>query len=466
MDRVAILSVNMRRRNAAMHALLETNTTDDVLCSQEPWFSRIGITRADDAREGRDVLGGAAHPNWSIHYPYFTDLQRAKVIMYTCNFTRSHSQKQTPIRTVARLDLARHPSLLITDHYVNRDCLRIINFYHDVDDPSALRTLISLDLDPEIPTMLIGDFNMHSPSWSPEGWARSPRAVPFETWAASQTLELQTGKGDITRRGREEERPSTLDLTWHNLAASISLTLTPPTLDWEASLGSDHTGIRTHWLLDSQPALTHLRPLHTYKLDMGKEELRNWKDTIAKALPPLWDDLSTPSCINEAARSLQVAIEDACSTHLTHKKAPGARSNRWWTQECTDAVQAVRAAIAENDEDRRLGTQHPLKKTVKASKRSWVDTLVTSGVVWEVAKWRHGWKSSTITALRNDYGDLTFNHEDVADLLAQRFFTADPSNVPLQQHDDPPARPTRIFPSITEKEVQSCLEGTTNSSAP
>ena len=33
MDKVAILSVNMRRRNAAMHALLETNNTDDVLCT-------------------------------------------------------------------------------------------------------------------------------------------------------------------------------------------------------------------------------------------------------------------------------------------------------------------------------------------------------------------------------------------------------------------------------------------------
>ena len=190
MDRVAILVVNMRRRNTAMHALLETNTSDDILCSQEPWFSRIGVNRADNAREGRDVFGGAAHPNWSINYPYFTNTQRAKVITYTRKFVRSHSRKfvrshsrkfvrshsrkQTPIRTVARLDLARHPTILITDHYVSQDCLRIINFYHDVNDPSSLRTLISLELDPEVPTMLIGDFNMHSPSWSPEGWTRSP----------------------------------------------------------------------------------------------------------------------------------------------------------------------------------------------------------------------------------------------------------------------------------------------------
>ena len=83
-----------------------------------------------------------------------------------------------------------------------------------------------------------------------------------------------------------------------------------------------------------------------------------------------------------------------------------------------------------------------------------------------MAKWRHGRKSSTIAALRNDHGDLTFNHEDVADILTQRFFTTDPGNVPLIQHDDPPPRPTRAFPPITRKEARCCLEGTANASAP
>ena len=43
-----ILAVNMRRRNFAMHSLLATNETDDLLCVTEPWFSRIGVSRADD----------------------------------------------------------------------------------------------------------------------------------------------------------------------------------------------------------------------------------------------------------------------------------------------------------------------------------------------------------------------------------------------------------------------------------
>jgi hypothetical protein len=35
-------TINMRRRNATMHVLLATNTEDDILFIQEPWFGAIG----------------------------------------------------------------------------------------------------------------------------------------------------------------------------------------------------------------------------------------------------------------------------------------------------------------------------------------------------------------------------------------------------------------------------------------
>ena len=77
-----LLSVNMRRRNATMHSLLETNTSDTILFVQEPWFEQIGVQRLDKAWTGVDVLGGAAHPDWDLFYPYFTNTKRAKVMTY------------------------------------------------------------------------------------------------------------------------------------------------------------------------------------------------------------------------------------------------------------------------------------------------------------------------------------------------------------------------------------------------
>ena len=68
-----ILSVNMRRMNAAMHALLSTNEEDDLLCVQEPWFNKIGVRRDDKEQKGMDVSGGAAHPDFTLVYPYYTN---------------------------------------------------------------------------------------------------------------------------------------------------------------------------------------------------------------------------------------------------------------------------------------------------------------------------------------------------------------------------------------------------------
>ncbi|KAH9005376.1 hypothetical protein EDB84DRAFT_1573102 [Lactarius hengduanensis] len=75
--------MNMRRHNNAMHALLELNENDDILCVQEPWFGTIGTARSDKQRDSEWVLGGAKHQNWLLHYPSYTSDKRAKVMIYS-----------------------------------------------------------------------------------------------------------------------------------------------------------------------------------------------------------------------------------------------------------------------------------------------------------------------------------------------------------------------------------------------
>jgi hypothetical protein len=53
-----------------MHALLATNIDNDILFIQEPWFSTVGMARCDSAINGKDVLGGAASPKWTLAYCY------------------------------------------------------------------------------------------------------------------------------------------------------------------------------------------------------------------------------------------------------------------------------------------------------------------------------------------------------------------------------------------------------------
>ena len=181
----SLASVNMQRRNTFMHTLLNTNSTDDILFVQEPWFGCIGTARDDSLREGREVLGGAGHPSWQLFYPHYTNNERAKVMTYIRIHDREHIFKKNYLRGSAHLDLCAHPCILITDISFHKTKWHTINFYNDTDDPMAICTLLSLQLDPLIPTLLTGDFNAHSRTWSPADWGNySTSADQIKGWAA------------------------------------------------------------------------------------------------------------------------------------------------------------------------------------------------------------------------------------------------------------------------------------------
>jgi Endonuclease-reverse transcriptase len=199
----SIASVNMRRRNEAMHALLNTNNEDDILCVQEPWFNRIGVARCDDKINGKDVLGGAANPQWELLYSYFSSSQRAKVMVYHRIHNRQNPFRKNHLRVTVRNDLVAHPSIMMVEVRAGSELWRVINFYNDVDDPSTIRTLLRLDLPSTIPTLLVGDFNIHSHSWSPLGWTPSPHAIPLEEWCATQTLSLLSVPRSLDSSRRE-----------------------------------------------------------------------------------------------------------------------------------------------------------------------------------------------------------------------------------------------------------------------
>lgn len=84
-------------------------------------------------------------------------------------YGRKHNKekvfKPNYLRTSARRDLCSHPSILISNITTRSFTWCIINFYNDMDDISAINTLLSLDIDPTIPTLLAGDFNAYGTTW-------------------------------------------------------------------------------------------------------------------------------------------------------------------------------------------------------------------------------------------------------------------------------------------------------------
>ena len=413
-----------------------------------------------------DVSGGAAHPDFTLIYPYYTNDRIAKVMTYARKYTRTKEGKHsTPIRTIPRLDLARHPTILITDHYVDRDHLRIVNYYNDIDDPSSLHSLLSLSLDTTFPTILIGDFNLHSRSWLPEAIPRSPNAHKFEAWAADQTLSLQTTPGTITRRGREGKRSSTLDLTFHNMATEVGTVITPPTIDWEAPLGSDHAGIRTTWIPEADVCLQRLPPLRSFDLDADDDTFKKWRGSITSCLPPLATTTS-PDALKELAAATQTAIHAATEEHFEHKKRPPTRNNAWWNDACAKAATELKSAgSCHASQEETTALRKEMMRVTRQAKREWADKVVTNGNIWEVAKWRQERRTSDIPALREADNSLTFEPESMARILAERFFVQDTREVEVVQHDDPQQRPTCPFDPFTTKELTKLLMDASSTSA-
>lgn len=109
----------------------------------------------------------------------------------------------------------------------------------------------------------------------------SPQVGDFEEWAVRNTLELLTIPGTITWRGTDAERPSTLDLTWRNLGATMGPTFFDTAVEWEGSLGSDHTLIWTRAVtaMDAQPIREEKKG---FDLDPAKWEA--WEEEFAPRL--------------------------------------------------------------------------------------------------------------------------------------------------------------------------------------
>jgi hypothetical protein len=182
-----------------MHCLTARNIHIYLLL-QEPWFDTIGTARSDDARQGVDVLGGAASPAWELIYPGFKEGQRPKVMAYARK--RGQCPQTNPVVSVVpRLDLCSHPCIQVLEIVWDKETWHVINFYHDIRDNTGLQTLLALDIDAVTPTLVVGDFNTHSPTWSPQGNPRSGWANRVEEWAASNLLYLANNPG----KSRTEE---------------------------------------------------------------------------------------------------------------------------------------------------------------------------------------------------------------------------------------------------------------------
>ena len=61
---------------------------------------------------------------------------------------------------------------------------------------------------------------------------------------------------------------------------------------------------------------------------------------------------------------------------------------------------------------------------------------------------------------------MHFDHAEIADMLAERFFAEQQNPIPTRFSDDPETQPTRPFFPLSEEELHRQLKETSNVSAP
>jgi hypothetical protein len=452
---VNLLFVNMRRRNAASHTLLNTNKTADIILVQEPWYDKIGTARSDVDPDGVDILGGAANPKWDCIYPKVGRGTRCKVMAY-------HRIATSHFNITNRVDLNSNHHILTIDVHLGTSSFRVINVYHDTDNRNSLTNILTIDADPGLPTIIGGDFNTHSHAWSPPGIRPSPWAADFEEWALTQNLILTSAPGVPTRRGEGNQRDTTIDLVWTNAAAVLNDTFTDPVVDFTASVGSDHAGLQVSYqhILDSA-----IRPpqLTRFVIDDNMREL--WSRRYLDLSPPQNPNPLTADEAEQAVLHLTQDIEEASMSTFETRKGYSPRGASWWDEECDAAAAQVRAA---RGSEARKEADKALRQQVGAAKRRWANDFLHNATpehLWTAAKWRFGRRQRLLPALLTDIG-LSDHPEHMTAALKRRFFKAQATRVPEHFPGDPRPVATRPHAAITEAEISDALRPTSNKSAP
>ena len=456
---IRIASVNMRKRNPVTHALLNSDKGTNILLIQEPWYSKIGTARKDNAKHGVDVQGGVSSPEWEIVYPGLTEGQRPKVMTYARK--NSPQNRDTPHFTVVpRVDICSHPTLQVLDVVLDNEEWRVINFYHDVRDNTSLQALLALDIDATTPTLVIGDFNTHAQAWSAPDSTRSGHATQLEVWAATNLLTLANNPGEITRRGSERERDSVIDLAWYNEAAIQAATFTGLEIDWAGSLGSDHAMLRTT-ALPFEPSAPDIGETLGYVTDPERRE--EWTNAFKTKTHPLYLQPSpTPEEIEAAVDTLTEDIQRTNEEVFDKRRPPHPKAAPWWNAACAIATRNLR--FAQDPDERRLAHAR-LKGTVRTAKRRWADDYIEQAQLWEVAKWRHGRRLSKVPSLQGPTG-LVHSHEGVSNILSTRFFPRTPPSVAPHFSDDPAPLPPRTLTQIDRSFIEPLLLKAASRSAP
>ena len=462
---IRIKSVNVHRNNGRMHGILQNDDSSfDIILIQEPWFDSIATLRSDTDPNGNPSNGFPANNKWFILSPPFSSDIRPKV----CTYINKQTMNQTFIINHIPPSPLLSSNSMVMDFLspTNREHidLRIVNVYHDKPASGhALSHLFSHELDANIPTLFLGDFNTHSPRWSlphstPSSWAHD-----FHEWMDENGLETLNPVNEHTW-SQPGARPSIIDLSLANESARFFTNLSSLTVSWFHADDSDHAALLINFYPDAATPITDHKP-RGYHIDSEKKEA--WTASFRSYV----SDYSILQSLDpeEASNRFHKAISIACEKNLDKIKSGPPKGVVWWTDECTTKFHLLRSSLVGTERKRASKT---FRASVREAKRAWAHQQLFENAntnnIWNMARVRKGRRSQILPPLKDTNGVVHSDTGSKATLLKDRFFPPKNNTVDIDQASlqDPHPLPSRPWTPITSDEIQSSLKDTSNKSAP
>ena len=243
-----IHQINVARSISRLHAILNHDSSSDIIMVQEPPFYQIGSQRSFLSQDGQSIYGTVAHSSWNCFLP--TTTPSPVLPPRVATFVRRSSHFTfTPI-----FNISRHTDLSFiqvqgppTAEHPNPPPFLVINAY--IGAPSepnhALPTLSSLVL-PPIPLFLAGDFNRYHNLWSIPPFRPSSHLQPFLDFLALHSFSLLNIPLTPTRKSPHPNgRDSVIDLTFISQSFALSFLHLKWSINFNSILSSDHGNIFT-----------------------------------------------------------------------------------------------------------------------------------------------------------------------------------------------------------------------------
>jgi hypothetical protein len=293
------------------------------------------------------MRGAPINPLWDLHLPPLKPTDECCALTYTRTSIQPLVQNRTS-------HLMSNPNTVITDIDDGATItMRIINVYHQRPSRGghALGNLLSHELDDQIPTLLIGDFNTHSPLWSipdrmPDSWATT-----FTDWLEANSLHCLNPRHTTTWSPPDrDQQASILVLILANDAAHLSAQLGKVDISFEHSLSSDHAAVTIYiYPLDSPTLIPPPTPTGYHAEDKHKDA---WMKEFVMLLPlclpyapehctlplvPTWDHNDRGDSVHASLKPFDNAISEASRHTLPPKQIPDPKGAQWWNKACSVA---------------------------------------------------------------------------------------------------------------------------------